>query len=475
MFLENKFINAYVFLTIVVASSTSYSLTLDEYLQKIILQHKSFRSLSISLERVEDKRLAGDIDLVPNLTAKINSTSDQTQPSQFGQKINFTDYSLGVAKKFSTGTSLQLNGKVSDYDIKGSRVGIDKFTTGVLSVGLSQSLWKDSFGRAIDLRRQRDSLTAKLENQTFTLKQRQLLIQAESAYWDYLVAIEDLKIKKENLERAKRLSTWVQKRVYNGIADEADLLNAQALVSSREFQYLTSEDDLLSKKITLSEYLYNTDEMDKSVEVTIPQLTSKLNVNRRLVFNTNGNHIRIDSYLKILDAELKKTIAEEVKDSFKPDLSLEGLYATNNLDDKAGDSFSKLTNNDKPTTSIGLKFTYLLDTEVKSAQIKSAQKESQIALLEAEHEVIVANNFYREFVRKYDVLKKQTETAQKIADIQVRRAKSENERYSKGRSITSTVITAEQEAAEAQVSLLNLLAALRKLESQSQLFVPYEG
>ena len=55
--------------------------------------------------------------------------------------------------------------------------------------------------------------------------------------------------------------------------------------------------------------------------------------------------------------------------------------------------------------------------------------------------------------------------------IRSKRALVEKDKLSKGRTITSEAITAEQDAAETALTLMKLRTEQRKLESQAKLFI----
>jgi len=451
-------------------SHNALALSLQEYLNEVKNKNQIFKSYEAAIEAAESRRVSGDISLVPQLTLKGSSLSDQTQPSQLGTKKDINEYTLVVSKLFSTGTAASVNAKASDYTIQGVSAPYDRFATSSLGVSLSQSLWKNSFGAGIGLRQDRETSAAQTEKQALELQRRQTLIDAENAYWDYLSAQEDLKNKKANLERAKKLEGWVSRRASNGIADEADVLNSKALVASREFLVSTAQDALISAERSVKESL------GMGVADPTPPLTGDLRVKRGLSIdaNTAQRVVRLDAYITHLEAKTKALVSQEVSEGYKPDLVLEGAYNTNVFDKKLSEATSNISKNDKPTTMVSLKLVYLFDTDVKQAAVNAASKDALAAKLKSERRWIESDNSYSEFKRKFAVLSEQIRSAEKIAEIQLKRARAEQDRFSKGRSITSTVVTAEQEAAEAELNLVKLQIAQRKLEAQAQLFVALE-
>ncbi len=66
--------------------------------------------------------------------------------------------------------------------------------------------------------------------------------------------------------------------------------------------------------------------------------------------------------------------------------------------------------------------------------------------------------------------KQNVETLERISKLQSDRSKSEQAKFSKGRTITTNVVNAITDSAEAEVSYLRARSGLRKLEAGTLLF-----
>ena len=75
-----------------------------------------------------------------------------------------------------------------------------------------------------------------------------------------------------------------------------------------------------------------------------------------------------------------------------------------------------------------------------------------------------------ELLRKYQTTQETVKTLEKIANYQRERAKAEQDKFAKGRTITLNVVTAETDSAEAEVRYLKAKSGLRKLEATTLLF-----
>ena len=460
-----------ILLTIPLIALNVSAMTIDDYMKEVEKKNKIISSYDISIEAAEEKRTAGDIGLSPVLTAGYSVYSDKSQPSAIADRRDLTSANLGLSKKFSTGTSVSLTAETYKNEFfTPVTPGNNGYSTGKLGISLQQSIWKDSFGHATRLRRTRESVTAKLEKYSNELKKRAAVIQAESDFWDYLVAQEDLKLKKANLERAKKLESWTANRVYNGISEQSDLLQIKALVSRRELELNSALDELEARSIKIRENL------GLGSQDAIPTFTSDLKDVRPYVNDLMKNEkmIKIENYLSQLEAEVKQTAAEETVDGLRPDLSLVGRYNTSAYDLDHSTMQNNLSDTDRPITYVGVAFSWVFGADAVSSQKSSAKKDAIASTARAEQAKLIGENAWTDHLRRYRITKQNVETLEKIVKLQNERSKQEQIRFTKGRTITSNVVNAETDFAEAEVNFLRGKSGLRKLEAATLLFTKSE-
>jgi outer membrane protein TolC len=460
-------------LSFLLSSLSASAMTLDQFLSEVQKHHKEFQALSTSQEAAEERREAGDLSLSPVLTMQASYLSDQKQPQTIGTKVTSNVYTMGVAKEFSSGTKAALTGNVQQVQIANVPniypSYFSDYSTGGLGFSISQSLWKNAFGSGTRLRQQRQASAATLEKQSYTLQQRQILIDAENAYWNYLYQQDELNSRNESRERAKRIETWLKRRYQDGINDKADYLNAQALTASRELLLTSAQDQVLAAERNIRTLL-EMDEKDK-----LPTFESDFKKPRdiRSLVGTNGGEIvRLDAYLASLEAKTRNLGAQEARDALRPDLVLEGAYNTNsNIQTSTTQALNHISNQDIPTTQVALKFTYMFDTDAKLSQESLSRKEALAAQLKSERKMLESASSWSELQRRYGELLKQIETAERISQLQNARAKEQQIKLSRGRTVTSDVITSEEDAANSNLNLNRLRAEARKMEAQSRLFI----
>lgn len=471
---------ALIFLTTLSAEA----MDLQEYLRRVQTQHKSMQSYQTFQEAVEDRRVSGDIELVPVLTAGVGYLNDLSPLGQFAQlgasKSIMTEAKLGISKKFSTGTDVTLSGGASEIQNEGNLFvpQFQNFAYGTMGLSLSQSLWKNAFGSATRLRWQRQDAVAAAEVGRYDLQKKALLVEAEAAYWDYVYLQENLKIGRASLDRARRIEGWTRRRTNDGISDRADLLSAQALVAARQLQLVSAEDDFQAAKRKIRDFL------ELSEAEAFPAITGNISQARALTslvdgVSQNGNRQRVvalEAYMTSLNAKAMALVSKETDNAYRPDVVLSGAYNTNafELNSNIPDVSGRLGDFDRPTWKVGLNMVYMFDTDVKTSARSAARKEALAAQLQSERKNIESESAWIELNRRYVEMNKRVEAAETISRLQTAAAKAQTDLFNKGRSITATVITAEEDAGGAELSLMKLKSEQRKMEAQARLFIMIE-
>ena len=171
----------------------------------------------------------------------------------------YRNYSLSLIQQIPTGGnfSVSLSGDKSDtnqaFQLINPRYG------STLRLEFNQPLLRD-FGFKIS---RKEILIAQnnLEVSQHQLKSVLLdtIYRVQEAYWNLVYAIEDHKVKQQSLELAKDLLAKNQKEVEVGKLAPIEVLNAEAVVASREAEILQAEsliranEDLLKNIINMAE------------------------------------------------------------------------------------------------------------------------------------------------------------------------------------------------------------------------------
>ena len=460
--------------------SQSFAMSLQEFLGTVEKKNKSVQSLDVSSQVSDLNRLADDMSFVPTFTAGASYLSDRSPTNEFvtfgADESKVTNYNLGLSQNFSSGTAVALTAVASQIDnpgLNGNPLfnGLSDFSQGSLGVSFTQSLWKNAFGRGTRLLWKSQDASTLAEKGNFDLQKKTLMVSAEGAYWDYIYAKENLDISRASLQRSQKIAAWTKRRTADGISDLADLLQAQALVSQRETEVIAAEDDFAAAKKSIRDY------MELQPSDPVPELTGDISEARSLNSMVNGNKnkvIYLEAYLASLQAKARTYEARSIEDSYRPDLVLQGSYNTNSKENNIAQATRTWTETNTPTAKVGINFTYLFDTDVKSSAQNAARKTALAAQLTSERKMLESESAWIELNRRYSEMSKKIQSATLTSKLQADRAKAQADLFNKGRSITSNVVQAEEDAASAALSLTKLKAEQRKMEAQGHLYIAVE-
>jgi outer membrane protein TolC len=454
-------------LSLLVAPLTP-AMSIEDYMSVYRSKNSLLKSSEMSFEAVQRKVDAAEIDLAPAFTLNYLKGDDKSLPNQLSPHRTTEQLSAGLGKKFVTGTSVQVNAQSSSFTNENSFFpGFDKYSTGLLGLTVRQSLWKDFFGLGTRTKVERQRSAAELEMTSVDLQRRGLILEAEAIFWDYIFAQENLKLKKANLDRASRVQKWTAKRYDNGISERADDLNAKALYSLRQMELIMAENEYKNAEVKFRESLELSD-AEKTPDVTANWKETRPYIND---LKSKKNVIKIESYLSTLEAKTKALASDETLDSLRPDLSVFGTYNYTSYNRERENAVRDMGQDDYPQSVVGVNFTWIIDNQAKSGLRDSVTKEAYASKLKAQKKVSDGLKAWEEYLRIYEVTQNQAQILEQVAQLQKSRSDAENDRFTKGRTITANVVTAETDSAEAESRALQARVGLRKYEAMSLLYM----
>ena len=182
----------------------------------------------------------------------------------------YTDYSVSLIQQIPTGGNfaLGLTGYSSDttagFQITNPTYG------NTLFFDFTQPLLK-GFGFNVS---RREIIVAR-NNLDISVNQFQSVLmdtiyKVQEAYWNLVYSIEDYKVKQQSLQLARDLLAKNKKEVEVGKIAPIEILNAEAVVASREADILQAEALTRRNEDVLRDLLYLTEEGEMSTERIVP-------------------------------------------------------------------------------------------------------------------------------------------------------------------------------------------------------------
>lgn len=435
---------------------------------EIFLKTPIYQSFEKDLESIQLEYEASDVVLQPILELRGARTREDRELlfTSAATRPRSDLWNLSVTKPFSTGTWLQVNSSWESAITP--TLSPNERDLVEWQVVLSQSLWKDSFGKATRLRWDREAFE-KRQRLADTLRQRaQALVEFENLYWDWALTLKEAELQQKNLKRSREILRWVQDRFNRAAAERTDYLNAKALLARRELQ-VSSIQQRITQSLTLIERyvpngLFRPDPNDLSYSRNPEALLSKW------VDSAVGDAVPLQYLSLSNEAEAERIRAKEVRDSIRPELNLEASYGKNAIDPSTSDAFRRASSENNELSSVGVVYRTGLDIFKERKLARSADQKSKALLERKEAYDSEAKVAWAKLNQELSEIQQQIDRAHELLDIQMQKSNAERDRYRKGRTTAFEAITYEQEVAESEIILWGLHALKRKTEARARLY-----
>lgn len=444
---------------------------LEDVLAIAVKESEELKSFGASLSALEAEIRGRDYVLSSEIKTELSKIKDRREAFTGNTRKSYNLLDVTFTQPFATGTELSFN---TGYEIAELNTADDKHVDWELS--LSQSLWQDFFGRMTTYRRELDSAEFKSRKYGLVNRIQVYLMEVEHLYWELALASRELEIRIENLKRSQRIETWVKNRLARSAADPADLLQAQALVTNRELQIQNLNDRLESAWNQFRGVLPSVQDLGQwkpdLKQLETPRAVNDLIHARKSAISTTP--IRLDALALHYETLAAQANARLVDEKLKPSLNLNFAYGQNGVDEKASKAFDEAMENTHTYTKVGLVFSTPLDFGLKNQQRQAANLSAEGQRLRAQRLKRESHVQWQDIQRELGTLQQRIETAEKLFEFQKRKSDQERRRYEQGRTTAFQAITFEQEAAEAELLVLQLQVQMRKTEARARLYTTEE-
>lgn len=213
-------------------------LTLNSVLDYILRQNLDVKKALLEYQRAgtDLKKYRGIYDPSLSGSAKysdINKSPDNPANTFQGKEIKQHDYTVGIGKYFSTGTSMQVSVNSLYQDVQGAVIPMP---TGPINLGgegyqttvqatLSQELLKNTFGINTRLNEQLLSNSTRMKKEAIKYQLSNLVVEALVGYWNVAIAEESLETARLNLNSTKEIRNLVRRKLSLGLSEREEVLD----------------------------------------------------------------------------------------------------------------------------------------------------------------------------------------------------------------------------------------------------------
>ena len=440
-------------------------ITLDLVAAGALRSFDSYKAIQAAKPAVSAPELQANAPLDTQLTAQAGRLVDTNEPQiPFSPSRTLsTQASVGLATQFSTGTRASFEISHGNTEIgfaPGSFASPTSFFETVGKFKLSQSLWKDSFGKSTRLLREAGSQTSLAAEAALTEATEEWMTGLFRVFYDAWLAQAQAQAADESLDRRERLLTITQLKAKRGTAARPELLQVEsATLSSRAqddqaAQLLSDRWRALVIALKLPDEWLKIDPKMIPIELDTPGKSALSACAQRE--KQAASELPQTSTMKkfALQADAAQKRYDQTSNLNSPDLSLNFGLETNGIDTRdRSTTLTEVSSLDHPAWTLALQLTVPLQRSVEKAVHLSALSEQ----LRTEALAAQARDQQRlDWLNACTDLERLERSHLLLTQAfgnQLLRSQLEEQRFRVGETPTLAVITAGDDTTSTQLSL----------------------
>jgi len=447
-------------------------LSIDEYLKQVRSQNPAVIGLTEQMEGSHARSKEGNLLVKPVGTLSARWIEDRKQPGMafaIMEKTQIHSYSLGVSEQTPFGLQLK-----AEYDLEYGNFVNPTSTSGVPMVLPSYyastpkiearlPLWQNLLGSATQAQVEAQNAAASAASFAANAQLRQVLMDAELAYWQMALLRSTLNIQNSMLKRANQLKDWSDRRARMHLGDESDALQSSAAVQLRTLEIKNIETDLASasRNFNLMRGVEENVEIEGELD-SIDTLASKELPAR------SGDRADVLAADQSRIAQMAQATLGRERN--KPQLDFYGSYAWNGKKNTMSASLSDSFAANRPTTVVGVQLSAPLDfwhtSELRAAYARERVGAERTYEQKKREQEIQWNTLSQ----KWRDTKARLALAKELESIQLRKVDREKVRLNTGRSTSYQFIQMEQEYTQSLLGRIRIQFELLALYAQSKLY-----
>jgi len=444
-------------------------LNLEDYLEQVRKGSQLFVASQISADAAGERATEYKLLTRPNLIAgaSYQRSKAETGSTFTGDDNSSKNYSLGVQETTDFGLSAQLTYGVTEITSNG---GINmpgftfqsSYTNAGPQLTLSQSLWRNWFGEEIKATKLQLASAALAQRFSQTFQEKQILADAEQAYWSLALAREQVASSKEVLALTEKSQKWSAKRERLELADRSDLLQANAALLQRRLalQAAIDSEKAASRRFNTIRGS-DSDIVSENLSSFDSTVIDRLQIPKRVDKREDVKAAEQQKYLTEAQARL-------AKERNTPTVNLLAGIGLNGRDAVTGQAIDASLQTNRPNYSIGLQANIPLDFGTQSDVREGYRKDALAADVLYQRRVFESERLWHDLTTLFADAIGRYKISMDVEKASKEKVTYERFRHDRGRTTLYQVILFENDYAQsqldrirAQADVLNAYAQLR--------------
>lgn len=450
------------------------ALTLDGYIQEVRTRNHAYQGAVETREGSVGRAREADLLTSPSLFSTYQYISDSklpVLPSFSFDRVNTDNFTLGVSEQFDFGLKSKLY-YAYDYTnyVNASIPGVTSLDPAYFSprdarpvLELSMPVWGGGFGKTIRAQKEATVAQSRADEYTAENQVREIIVQAQTAYWALAVNRELVAIEERAVNEAQATYDYNDRKVKRNLAESSDLLQSEAALQNARLSLKVARDNERN-----AARQFNT--VRTASEDAVPEALAPIDWDafEKNVVPTVMPGNRADVEAASAQSQAAQANAKVAVENDKPTIEVYGSYAMNGRSYQSlTDTLSNSFDSGRPTSIVGVRFNMPLNFAAQSEARHGAERQSLGADLRYQQTVADQNQQWNDLINRLHDAQDQYHYARVIENVQKKKLENEKLQLRRGRSTTFQVLQFEQDYTNSQ--LVRARAGAQALDLRSQL------
>lgn len=445
-------------------------LTLEEYLNQVSGRNAALAAARAGHEAARRSADQGRLLTSPYAFATLSRGEDHSQQLDaliYGDSRAQSIYALGFEKQTDFGLTARLAHQTSLSSVSGASplfLPMSEFYTSQTSLELREDLWRNAFGSEIRASVGATEAKAQADADERAYQAKQILVRAEIAYWQLVLAREMVRLQEDLLDRARKIEAWTASRVRLKLLDPGDLMQSSSGVEARVLTLASVQD----RERSAARAFNVLRGLDSEVVAEQPSRPAEAAVPATEL--PEKAPVRLD-----VRAQEQKTVAAARQAAINQEALLPILQASlaasmNGLEQGVSNSLMDSFSSRYYAFAAGVTLNVPLDWGIRSRVRGGYELEAEAAAHAAEQLRLEAEAEWQELRRRLRETSARLEIARRLEDLQKRKADYERTRLRTGNTTTYQVLQFEQDWGQSQLARIAVEGELLELLAQVKLY-----
>lgn len=363
-------------------------LSLETVIRRIITQNFDVRSARYDIKQSDSpwrKNLSKyDYRLNGEVSGSYIRQPETGSRTLMGTKVDSYTGEVGVSKYFSTGTSVSLSvsheySKSNFYfpSMMPQEIFTETYKTS-LTATLQQALLKNFLGYQDRLQEKNLRLQSKKVRSSLINSLSGQIVQGLIDYWDLIVAEDNLKTSKIELDNMQNLFNVVVRKKRYGLAQQFEVNQYRALLYQSQNKVELAKQNQFDARIKLLKQL-NLDNETKLKSVTqLSKDKPKISLDKSL---ERAFAARVDYQNALREVRIARNELKIKKNALLPEVNLFASIGSGDQDTTTSASADDLTTFENPQLTTGIRATYILGNNQAKTDLRDARYDLRQARL----------------------------------------------------------------------------------------------